>query len=232
MSNVAAASDRISPPMRFNSAVTYGRTVWTVLLRRCYVPLCTTGPPSRSKGGPTVVQILCISRQPSRSGLSMMLAIASCALVIPGCGSSTKPHATATGTNAQGIRYADCMRAHGVSGFPDPNPNGGVQLPSDVNPVAPAFQSAQQKCASLQPNTNGPRQGLTPAQQAAMVRNAQCMRRHGLPDLPDPTFGPGGVGVIFNIPPAESAAAIQLANRACAHIGTPLPLPNGHDVAP
>lgn len=32
---------------------------------------------------------------------------------------------------------------------------------------------------------------------------------------------------MFNIPPGESVAAIQLANKACANVGTPLPLPNG-----
>lgn len=72
-----------------------------------------------------------------------------------------------------------------------------------------------------------PPQPMSVAQRAAIVRNAQCMRKHGLPDAPDPTFGPGGVGVMFNIPPGESVAAIQLANKACANVGTPLPLPNG-----
>jgi hypothetical protein len=163
----------------------------------------------------------------TRRGVLTTLAAITCCVAVAACGSSNKPHATATDTNAEGIRYADCMRSHGVSGFPDPNPNSGVQLPSDVNPVAPGFRSAQQACASLQPNANRPPQPLSLAQQAAMVHNAQCMRRHGLPDLPDPTFGPGAVGVIFNIPPGESAAAIQLANKACANIGTPLPLPNG-----
>lgn len=155
------------------------------------------------------------------------LAAITCGVAVAACGSSNKPHATAADANAQGIRYADCMRSHGVSGFPDPNSNSGVQLPSDVNPAAPAFRSAQQACASLQPNTNRPPQPLSVAQRAAMVHNAQCMRKHGLPDLPDPTFGPGVLGVIFNIPPGESAAAIQLANKACANVGTPLPLPNG-----
>jgi hypothetical protein len=100
-------------------------------------------------------------------------------------------------------------------------------LPSSINPEAPAFQSAQQACAALRPGAGTPSPPITLAQQKSFVANAQCMRKHGFPDFPDPTFGPGGRGVGFSAPQGEfssQAAGILLAGRECAHVGTPLPL--------
>jgi hypothetical protein len=47
------------------------------------------------------------------------------------------------------------------------------------------------------PDTQPPR--ITPADQADYLKAAECMRSHGVPDFPDPTFGNGTV--TFNAPP-------------------------------
>jgi hypothetical protein len=52
-----------------------------------------------------------------------------------------------------------------------------------------------------QPDENGrqtPRQAITPADQADYLKAARCMRSHGVPDFPDPTFENNSVK--FNIP--------------------------------
>jgi hypothetical protein len=52
------------------------------------------------------------------------------------------------------------------------------------------------------PSENGgqtPSQTITPADQADYLTAARCMRSHGVPDFPDPTFGNNTV--TFNIPP-------------------------------
>lgn len=118
------------------------------------------------------------------------------------------------------------MRANGVSDFPDLNADGSVSLPPSINPQSPAFQSAQQACASLRPRGSPPRP-ISAAAKASFVANAKCMRTHGIPDFPDPTFGPGGFGLGLNFPPdapRPSAAALWLANEKCLHVGMPLPL--------
>lgn len=50
------------------------------------------------------------------------------------------------------LRFARCMRAHGITDFPDPQSNGDlgvkVQPGSDLNPRSPQFQSAQTACHS------------------------------------------------------------------------------------
>jgi hypothetical protein len=59
---------------------------------------------------------------------------------------------------ANGLKFAACMRSHGVPNFPDPQiqsgPGGGVGVRiggpgSGLDPRSPAFQSAQKACGSL-----------------------------------------------------------------------------------
>jgi hypothetical protein len=42
------------------------------------------------------------------------------------------------------VAFAECMRRHGLSGYPDPGP--GRKLPSGVSPDSPAFQRAAAAC--------------------------------------------------------------------------------------
>jgi hypothetical protein len=145
---------------------------------------------------------------------------------VAGAGSSTtaaKP-ASSGSTRASALAYSKCMRAHGVSDFPDPNSNGQIQLSatkgSDLTPDSPQFQRAQQACKPLE-------QAMAPsaAQQrkdfAQALRFAKCMRAHGVP-LPDPTppssapqtqsqsgGGNGGAG------PDPNSPQFQRAQQAC-----------------
>jgi hypothetical protein len=57
-----------------------------------------------------------------------------------------------------GLKFAQCMRSHGVPNFPDPQiqsgPGGGIGVRiggpgSGINPQSPAFQSAQRACGKL-----------------------------------------------------------------------------------
>jgi hypothetical protein len=61
---------------------------------------------------------------------------------------------------AQLLKFAQCMRSHGLPSFPDPNPAstiwgpGGGPIfshPSSINPNSPQFTSAENSCKSLQP---------------------------------------------------------------------------------
>jgi hypothetical protein len=60
---------------------------------------------------------------------------------------------------AQLLKYAKCMRSHGILNFPDPTSKGlGAMNGIDMN--SPQFQSAAQTCQKLLPaiggNGNGP----------------------------------------------------------------------------
>ena len=57
------------------------------------------------------------------------------------------------------LRYARCMRAHGVTDFPDPQPGGGIQATgspgSDLNPNNPIYKAAASACRHYQPGGGG-----------------------------------------------------------------------------
>ena len=92
----------------------------------------------------------------------------------------------------QALKFSECMRSHGLANFPDPGSTGGIQISSSsgVDPASAQFQAAQKACQKYAPPKP------THAQQEQMEQQAlafsACMRAHGLPNFPDPTFGPQG----------------------------------------
>jgi hypothetical protein len=52
----------------------------------------------------------------------------------------------------QALKWAACIRAHGVADFPDPKfDNGHMQIEMKVNGNGPQMQAAQDACKSLNP---------------------------------------------------------------------------------
>ncbi len=154
----------------------------------------------------------------SRRGVAALIALA---LPLAACGSSSSgsnSSASAAGqpvsnTTNQALAFAQCMRSHGVTNFPDPTSNGhgGIQIQASqragsggsltVNGAAvngPAFKSAMQMCRKYLPNGGQPTAAQTAKAKAEALAMARCMRAHGVPNFPDPTFqsGPGG-GTLF-----------------------------------
>ena len=82
---------------------------------------------------------------------TVTLTALGCAVALAACGSSG--HAGSGPRANAGLKFAACMRSHGVPNFPDPSGGGGIQIPvgSGINPRSPAFQSAQRSCASCCP---------------------------------------------------------------------------------
>jgi len=169
-----------------------------------------------------------------RHGFFVALVVVGGGLVLAACGSSgASSSKTAAGGSttpvagqyAQGVKYSDCMRAHGVPTFPDPSPGGGFTLRrSGINVQSPAYRSAYQACAALQPGGTA-RPVISASQQAAMIANARCICTHGVPNFPDPTFASGGKGVGVDLGPGENpgSPALKWAARACADVGTVIP---------
>jgi len=117
---------------------------------------------------------------------------------------------------AKAVAYARCMRSHGVPNWPDPvrTPHGDYGfLTRGIDPRSAAFRRAQQACNALSPDgwSTGPQLSL--AQQQAWLSWARCMRSHGVPNFPDPTF-PGGGAVELSHPPSSSPQ-LQSAIDAC-----------------
>jgi hypothetical protein len=128
-------------------------------------------------------------------------------------GSHTSSSHTSTGSTAaseghetspgkQAVAYAACMHAHGIPNFPEPqvSEHGAevsvkMAVPASIG-GNPKFKPAQQACRRLLPG-GGPdnQSALTPAQQNQYLKAAACIRSHGVPNFPDPTFSGGGVHI-------------------------------------
>jgi hypothetical protein len=112
---------------------------------------------------------------------------------------------------AEAVAYSQCIRSHGVPNFPDPvlTPSGGYGYRTPgIDPNSAAFQGALQACRALPSPWNSTGQQLSPAQQQAWLNWAMCIRAHGLPNFPDPTFSGSEVhdsGVASNSPQLQSA---------------------------
>jgi hypothetical protein len=101
---------------------------------------------------------------------------------------------TTVGT-AAGVKYADCMRSHGVPSFPGPDSSGTITITvsTSLNPSAPLFQQAEAACQHLLPAGKGPSLAMQQRMRQGALAFAACMRTHGVPGYPDPTFSNGAV---------------------------------------
>ena len=147
----------------------------------------------------------CDTRQRGSSVLA--LAVLGC-VALAACGSTGAPSGTVTnGANpsAEGpdfpLQFARCMRSHGVPSFPDPSSRGGIDIApgSGINPQSPAFQSAKAACRRYLPKGIGHPPPMTAAQYRAALAFAQCMRRNGEPNFPDPSRNPSGTGPVLSL---------------------------------
>ena len=141
----------------------------------------------------------------------------------PTAASSGGGSGSAASPGSQAVAYSACMRAHGVPNFPDPkiSTNGNeVKVAIGVTPAItgnPHFKSAQQACNKLLPG-GGPGEGsnhqITPSEQAQYLKAAACIRSHGVPTFPDPTFSGGGVHIDHQ-GLNESSPVFKAAVHAC-----------------
>lgn len=166
--------------------------------------------------------------------LVSVLGVAACGSSAASTDGSTVAQSVGSGASNKALEFARCMRSHGVSNFPDPPSGGGLNLQVQKTPGGtsvngrevngPAFQSAMQACRSYLPNGGHPTAAQTAKAKAQALAMSRCMRSHGVPNFPDPTFqsGPGGavgVGIRLNgsgIDP--NSPSFQAAQKACASL--------------
>jgi hypothetical protein len=171
-----------------------------------------------TKKGTTMFKITRGGRLPALLAAGAMLAavgpLAACG---SGASGAAVPSSAATVTSTPDdatMAIVNCYRAHGDPSFPDP-----VYDPSDgrwhfaVSPgSAPA--STQQACQHLFPSDNAS-PPVPRAQFQALVRLAECLRQHGVPNWPDPN--PDGA---FPLPPSlqQKTPAYARAATACQRL--------------
>jgi hypothetical protein len=141
----------------------------------------------------------------------------------------------ATSDYQKAVAYSQCMRAHGLPNFPDPDSKGRILITGSGpagqsradGPDSPAFRSADNSCKRLRPK--GPSGSDRQQQAQQMLKFAQCMRAHGVPNFPDPIVSGGGIQIKLNgVNP--NSPQFKSAQQACQSVvpgGAPPPPPGG-----
>jgi hypothetical protein len=173
--------------------------------------------------------------------LTSVVTVAAFSLLAAGCGGGGSPGVAsvassttaATTTQNGAVAFAHCMRSHGVPTFPDPDSSGVFDGPKlkQVGVSASRVRAAQSACNHLLPNGIPLAGRITRADQVYYLRGAACMRRHGVPDFPDPTFQNNNVR--FNIPSSIDAnsSRVKSAVATCQKL-IPAGLPYSGSNAP
>jgi hypothetical protein len=176
-------------------------------------------------------------------GVGLLAVLAGVAFAAAACGggpaspgvaslgsvTTTSMPASAQGGNkaadyADAVAYAACMRTHGVPNMPDPNSDGNfaftggkVNGQSGVEPGSSGFRRADSACSHLLPNGGQ----FTPAELQQAVAKAlkfvQCMRTHGVPNMPDPRTVGGGIAIGGRGMDPRSPT-FQAAQKACQSV--------------
>ncbi len=164
-----------------------------------------------------------------------LAAMALTGLLATACGGGSSPAASSTGGSASAaggatreqaaLAYARCMRSHGVPDFPDPDSNGNFHVGN--NSVSGQETAANQVCNHLLNVGTQLNAAQTQHTLSQLVKYAQCMRAHGVPNFPDPQITNGGIGVpggftfdTSGLGLHQKSPQYQAAARACQSLAT------------
>ena len=140
--------------------------------------------------------------------LPRVAAAVAAATLIAACGGSGPQQSTAAGgsaetsvngvrmtvaqANAAMLRFAGCMRRHGVNGLPSPV-SAPAAFKHSFTTTTPVYTAALGSCQHLIPGQQNNRDGsaVSHRQFEAMLAFAHCLRGHGFARFPDPTTAGG-----------------------------------------
>ncbi|MET9382670.1 hypothetical protein ABZY09_16730 [Streptomyces sp. NPDC002928] len=121
---------------------------------------------------------------------ALLLALA---LAVGGCGShegtttAGKAAASKNAKDEQGVKFAQCLREHGVE-VEDPEQGKGLRITGHL-PKA-KVDAAMEACRAYSPMQQGGA-SVDPQVEEKMRKLAQCMRDNGVANFPDPEPGKG-----------------------------------------
>jgi len=166
--------------------------------------------------------------------LAALAMVALIGVIGAGCGSNA-PSETGAAANAtaattssgadkkltardMAVKFAECIRAHGVRDFPDPDAKNQFEYGVSVTPAV--WKQATTACKDLQPpGTLSSKR--TPKQQSASLRFAKCVRANGVTDFPDPVNGEPLVDT-YKIPSSNKPGGMTILNAAMHKCGSVL----------
>lgn len=162
-----------------------------------------------------------------RAAPAVMAVAVLATLLLGGCASNSPDVATVGGSSpsgtsepdtgsstGDGVKFAECMREHGID-VPDPengNDGGAVQFALPRDSDSTVMGEAMEACKKFLPNGGEPMK-LDPEQLAEARKFSQCMRENGIDDFPDPN--PDG-GIMIEGDEIVVDDEFRAAQEACA----------------
>jgi hypothetical protein len=150
-----------------------------------------------------------------RHGLTLLLTTTAL-VAATGCGGSSDddpPKDEAAAVQGQAIKFAKCMREHGVD-MPDPKVSGEGGRMLSMGAVqmddAEAADGAFKACEKLAPKAPAMSAEEKQAATDEAIKTAKCMREHGV-DMPDPTAS--GMTKMTDVDP--DSPTFKAAIKAC-----------------
>jgi hypothetical protein len=188
------------------------------------------GMPTRRRSGmllllltAAVVALAACSSAPSTPPRANLPRVASLGTSSAAAAAATQPASSNSGSgqsladeSSAGLKFSQCMRADGVSNFPDPSPGGGYNFSaSAVETSSPTFQAAQRACQKYFSGGTPTRQALTQDSDHLLLY-AKCIRSHGVINFPDPVVR-SGLPPGFDFPPNMdlTSPAFLAADKVC-----------------
>jgi hypothetical protein len=103
---------------------------------------------------------------------------------------SPSPSTSAEDPEEQGLKFAQCMREHGID-MPDPDSEGRIRMRAERGQDEQKLDEAMKACEQYSPKIGGKGgKAMSKEDQEALLAFARCMREHGI-DMPDPDFSGG-----------------------------------------
>ncbi len=130
---------------------------------------------------------------------ALAAALAGTVLLAAACGGGSPRPAASPGQRLyqQALAYSQCMHSHGVPEFPDPKQGPGGTLVYPLNPpkgmlTSAGYDAAFRACLKLAV-TGGRPAAPYQAMAGEALKQAECMRAHGITRYPSPAAIGGGI---------------------------------------
>jgi hypothetical protein len=141
---------------------------------------------------------------------------ASTSTTAAGSAGGSSSSGTSNNSTQQALKYAQCMRSHGVTNYADPV-SGKSQSIGGLNTNSPTYQAAASACQKYQPTTGNSTQGPSSQANTAQLKFAVCMRSHGVTNFPEGNSG-GGQQSLSQYGIDTNSPTFVKANQACSSL--------------
>jgi pyruvate/2-oxoglutarate dehydrogenase complex dihydrolipoamide acyltransferase (E2) component len=159
--------------------------------------------------------------RPRNPALLTLLCAAGASIALAACGGSASNPTAGQAKDAKLVKFAKCMREHGVNVSTPTGSTGLVKVTGNAGSPH-ALEAAQHACKAYEPSAQNanvsPQERV--AREEAVQKFARCMRKHGIDVHAETSGGGARIGIQVHAGanaggPNPESPAFQSAQKAC-----------------